>query len=103
MGTHTDTHTHTHKHTRVMCRCVVDPMFGQVLLQAVTVTMSQSGLANIERACDNTLVAVCGGDQIVRYTLQPSSPAVGSSAGDTASSDGSWMLAPNAWELELYI
>lgn len=41
------------------------------LLRAVSTTMSQSGLANVERACELPQVAVCGGDQQVRYELMP--------------------------------
>mmetsp|Transcript_108338 Transcript_108338/g.209734 ORF Transcript_108338/g.209734 Transcript_108338/m.209734 type:complete len:404 (+) Transcript_108338:97-1308(+) len=41
------------------------------LLRAVSTTMSQSGLANVERACELPQVAVCGGDQQVCYELIP--------------------------------
>lgn len=40
------------------------------LLRAVSMTMSQSGLANVERACDVPQVVVCGGDHDLRFTLQ---------------------------------
>jgi len=40
-----------------------------LLLRAVTTTMSQSGLANVERACNEPQVVVCGGDHHLRYEL----------------------------------
>lgn len=40
-----------------------------LLVQAVTTMMSQSGLANVERACDRPQVFVCGGEQHVQYDL----------------------------------
>lgn len=43
---------------------------GIVLIQAVTTAMSQSGMANLERACDDVQVVVCGGDQTLCYELQ---------------------------------
>lgn len=39
------------------------------LLRVVTTSMSQSGLANLERACDTLQVAVSGGEQQLRYSL----------------------------------
>lgn len=41
-----------------------------LLLRATTTAMSQSGLANVERACEKPHVAVSGGDQLVRYDLR---------------------------------
>lgn len=41
-----------------------------LLLRAVTTAMSQSGLANVERACETPHVAVCGGEQLVKYDLR---------------------------------
>jgi len=45
------------------------------LLRAVTTYMSQSGLANVERACGDPQVAVSGGDQLVQYALEPTANA----------------------------
>jgi len=55
-----------------------------LLLRLVSQAMSQSGLANVERACDMPQVAVCGGDQVVRYELR-------------SLADG------NTWELQLSV
>lgn len=41
-----------------------------LLVRAVTSTMSQSGLASVERACYSSQVVVSGGEQAVRYSLQ---------------------------------
>lgn len=39
------------------------------LLQAISRTMSQSGWANVERACGGSQVVVSGGEQILQYEL----------------------------------
>jgi len=55
-------------------RCLADSSLGgephQLLLQAVSTAMSQSGLANVERACETPQVVVGGGEQTIRYELK---------------------------------
>lgn len=50
------------------------------LLRAISTSMSQSGLANVERACEAPQVIVSGGEQNARYELQ------------SLSGDGPWDL-----------
>ncbi|CAE8617977.1 unnamed protein product, partial [Polarella glacialis] len=55
-----------------------------ILTRVVSTAMSQSGLANVERACDRPQVAVSGGDQDLRYRMQ--------------------RLAPDGpWDIELFV
>lgn len=45
-----------------------------VLIQAVSRAMSQSGMANLERACIGPQIVVSGGEQSLRYELAEVSP-----------------------------
>merc|ERR1711971_209081 len=60
------------------------------LLRIVTTMMSQSGLANVERACGDPQVVVCGGNQDLKYELR--SAGTGVSANE-----------PYTWDLELSV
>jgi len=63
-----------------------------LLLRAVTTAMSQSGMANVERACSGPQVVVSGGEQALRYELR------------TVSQD-SWEVCASMrkWEFEEFV
>lgn len=45
-----------------------------LLIQAISQTMSQSGMANVEQACAGPHIVVSGGEQTLRYELTSLSP-----------------------------
>mmetsp|Transcript_102815 Transcript_102815/g.299892 ORF Transcript_102815/g.299892 Transcript_102815/m.299892 type:complete len:415 (+) Transcript_102815:46-1290(+) len=64
----------------------------RLLLQGVSRSMSQSGMANVERACSGPQVVVSGGEQALRYELR------------TVSQD-SWEVCASMrkWEFEEFV
>eukprot|EP00928_Gymnodinium_smaydae_P056842 TRINITY_DN40151_c0_g1_i2.p1 TRINITY_DN40151_c0_g1~~TRINITY_DN40151_c0_g1_i2.p1 ORF type:complete len:450 (-),score=102.02 TRINITY_DN40151_c0_g1_i2:462-1778(-) len=72
------------------CASVTTAASTTLMMRAITTEMSQSGMANLERAWGDPQVAVCGGESTLYYEL-------------CASQEGIGAASTQAWDLELSV